>query len=201
MLVGRLASKMAFVFVLSTVSGCGTTLLNYSACDIQQLVEVSGNEFESTVKYLGPVILSEGERSAKQDVQSLRLYAERAKRTGRIKYYVLTDVRYPKGFRYYRKASFDDSTQVSVKTKWFAENPCSGRHCLKNYSAQLPVSLNRMLNSQELKFRLESVTGQNNVFTVPRNHMEGFIQATSTNGPDQCTWVAQADSLRASSAS
>lgn len=180
---------IASVMLLAT--GCAFNVSKYSPDEISRLVEMEGVKFDKTIRYTGLTIESKGERSSVEDIHLTRLYAERSKTTGKVNFYVQADVLNPSGMRYYRQARFNDSSSVRVKTLWFAQNPCTGRNCYKRYFMRFPVDLTRLLKKPKLEFRLESLTGKTNVFTIPRNHIEGFVIAIKQHQKFRDTPVAK----------
>lgn len=186
MLVRRLANSLCVVVLALAASSCATNPWSVNACDIEKRVEISGAEFESSIKYLGPPVRSAGWRSSIDDIHFARLYAERSRRTNNVNYFVKIEIKYAKGWRYYRRAIFADSSKTAVDTQWFAEDSCSGEGCLKVYALQVPVTFERLISEPQLRFKLESITGESNVFTIPRHHIEGFIQATGGVVDNSC---------------
>lgn len=176
--VRQLARVLFIATTMLVVTGCASGLFRFSPNHIARQVEIKGQYFDKAIKYTGPTIYSRGKRSVAEDIHLVRLYAERSKASGEVKYFVLADVLYPSGFRFYQRATFGDSSSTPVKTLWFAENPCTGKRCNKIYSVRFPVELPWLLNQPKLDFRLESFTGKTNVFSIPRNHIEGFVIAT-----------------------
>ena len=171
----RVITLAALIIV---VSGCASGLFQYSPNYIARQVEITGQQFDRAIQYTGPTIHSRGFRSFPEDIHLVRLYAERSKHSGELSYFVSADVLYDSGLRFYRKARFDDSSSVVVKTLWFADKTCIDKPCKKTYSVRFPVELSRLLNRPELNFRLETLSGKTNAFSIPRNHIEGFVIAT-----------------------
>lgn len=176
--VRQLTRVLLIATTMLVVSGCASGLFHFSPNHIARQVEIKGQYFDKVIKYTGPTVYSRGKRSVPEDIHLARLYAERSKASGEVRYFVLADVLYPSGLRFYQRATFGDSSSAPVKTLWFAENPCTGKRCNKIYSVRFPVELPWLLNQPKLDFRLESFTGKMNAFSIPRNHIEGFVIAT-----------------------
>ena len=130
---------LSIAATMLVVSGCASGLFKFSPNYIARQVEIKGLQFDQAIKYTGPTIQSRGASSFPEDIQLARLYAERSKATNEVSYYVLADVLYPSGLRYYQRATFGDSSSTPVKTLWFADNPCIGQRCNKSYSVRFPV--------------------------------------------------------------
>lgn len=177
MSVKQLTSRLLTLSFILLLMGCATPC-DYSLSKIENSVKVTGQYFDKNIKFTGLTIESRGGRSSPQDVHLTRLYAEKSKKTGEVKYYVLADVLYPSGLRYYRRAIFADASSARLDTLWFADNPCEGSGCYNKYSVRFPVDLSRMLVQPQLDFRLETLTGKQNTFSICRPLVEGFILAT-----------------------
>ncbi len=178
MLYKKILRLVNFCSMLIVLGGCSGGLFPLTPAQIEQKVEVTGLSFDKKVKYTGPTIHSRGKRSSIEDIQLTRLYAERSKVSDEIEYFVLADIMYPRGVRYYRRARFEDSSWVHLKKIKNAKEQCVTKNCYKTYSVRFPVKLSRLVGHSRLDFRLESFTGLENVFSIPRKHIEGFILAT-----------------------
>lgn len=173
-----LTAKIALVALVFTMTGCAL-----SPKHIARQVQITGDKYDSHIKYTGPKISAKGKRSYPSDLQLVFLYAERSRKTNEVSYFVRADVLYPSGWRFYRKVSFADSSQRDIDTLWSAKNPCGKPKCLKIYSARFPVTLDRLFNRPELEFRLETITGKTNEFSIPRRYIEGFVLAVKGHMP------------------
>lgn len=169
-------TKLATVAALALLSGCATNYGTVAPSEVSKAIEVKDSSFDADITYTGPQVMSETRRGLFVDNETARLAAVKNKKTGAVNYAVYVRVLYSFDWRFYKSVSFRDGMQAEVKNVSQRVNACtSGGGCIHTEELVFVVDLAKLKAAGDLEFRLNAKNGTENIITLPRGYINGFL--------------------------
>lgn len=162
--------------VLLSLAGCATNYANVAPSEVAKAIEVTDSSFDADITYTGPQAFSETRRGIFVDYETVRLAVVKNKKSGAVKYGVYVSILYSFEWRFYKSASLRDGTQVQIKNLSRQVNACtSGGGCIHTEELVFIIDPARLRSGGNLEFRLNSTNGTENIITIQRSYIEGFL--------------------------
>lgn len=164
-----------------TLTGCATNYADKKPEEVAAGITVKNSDFDSSITYIGPQAFSTTRRGLFVDNETVALAASQYKNTKIFKYAIYARILYTSDWRFYKSASFRDSTTTDIKKISQRVNTCTASvGCTQTEEVVIPVGLDRLTKGGDLEFRLNSNSGVENVIKLPESYINGFLQSVRT---------------------
>lgn len=162
------------------ITACATDYAAKPAQETAQQVKVKNSEFDSKVTYIGPEIISETQRGLFMDSQFTRLVIQKDKNSNNLNYIIQSTITYSSKWRFYETVSFKDGTKANLTIRERDVISCSSG-CILKESIQFPITLDKLIDNSDFKFRLNSKSGAENIIVIPKNYIQGVLSSQKSD--------------------
>ena len=157
------------------ISACATNYASKPASEVAKAVTVKDSQFDSSAAYIAPLTLSTTKRGLFTDNESVQLVAMQDKKSKQVTFRLAVRIMYSFDWRFYESASFNDGSRVdSINTKREVD-ACNSLGCIHTEELVFPIDKTRLADAGSLTFRLNSKAGAENIITIPKNYIDGFL--------------------------
>ena len=177
--------KFRYIWLLPLtllLMSCATNYATKSAAEVGAALETHTSEFDSLVGFRGPPVFSSTRRGLFVDNETTRLAAAKDKKSGKSVVLIEFSIIYPMSWRFYNSVSFQDSTKIEPTEVARSADACGGMGCVFKESFAVPVEVSKLEAPGEFKFRVNSKKGVENVITLQRSYIDGFLQSLRAKG-------------------
>lgn len=177
--------RFRYIWLLPLVlalPGCATNYATKSAAEVGAALEVKNSEFDSVAMYAGPPVYSTTRRGLFVDNETVRLAAATDKKSGKAVVFIYVKILYPVDWRFYNSISLKDSSRVEAESVSRSVDACGGMGCLYTEEFSVPINPIKLGVSGEFQFRVNSKNGTENVITLQRSYITGFLQSVRARG-------------------
>ena len=166
---------------LLVLQGCATNYASAPPEKVAAAMKVTASEFDAAATYVGPPVSSTTQRGLFTDNETVRLYAKAPTDGGELSYFVWVQMLYSGGWRYYEGASYVGGAQANVTVQDRQVFGCTGVGCTYTETIYFPIDYSMISGGGDLRFRVDSKKGVNNVLTIPASYKQGFIMGLQGN--------------------
>jgi hypothetical protein len=172
----------ALVFACFLLGGCATNFATAPSSEVSRAIEIKDSSFDADITYTGPQAFSETRRGLFVDNETVRLAAVKNKKTGTVNFAVYVRILYPFEWRFYNSVSFRDGKQGEIRNVSRQVNSCTaGGGCIHTEEFVFLVGMDQLRSRGNLEFRVNAKNGTENIISIPRNYIDGFLNGLPQN--------------------